>query len=51
MVYLAMAWVLGQAGVTSVLVGARTIAHIDNAIRARDEGISQALRDEMSGWD
>ena len=51
MVYLAMAWVLGQADVTSVLVGARTIEHIDSAIRARDEGISQALRDEMSAWD
>jgi len=50
MVYLAMAWVLGQAALTSVLVGARTIAHVDNAIRARDEGISQELRDEMSAW-
>ena len=50
MVYLAMAWVLSQADLTSVLVGARTIEHIDNAIRARDEGISQALRDEMSAW-
>ena len=51
MVYLAMAWVLGRADLTSVLVGARTIDHIDNAIRARDEGISPALRDEMSAWD
>ena len=50
MVYLAMAWVLSQADLTSVLVGARTIDHIDNAIRGRDEGISQALRDEMSAW-
>lgn len=51
MVYLAMSWVLGQSDVTSVLVGARTIAHIDNALRARDEGISPALRDEMSAWE
>jgi len=51
MVYLAMAWVLGHPGVTSVLVGARTSAHLDNAIRARDEGISAELRDEMSAWD
>ena len=51
MVYLAMAWVLGQADLTSVLIGVRTIEHIDNAIRARDEGIPEALRDEMSAWD
>lgn len=50
MVYLAMSWILGNPDVTSVLVGARTIEHIDNAIRARDEGISQELRDEMSAW-
>ena len=50
MVYLAMSWVLGQTDVTSVLVGARTIEHIDNALRARDEGVSEALRDEMSAW-
>jgi len=51
MVYLAMAWVLGHPDVTSVLVGARHTGHIENAIRARDEGISQALRDEISAWD
>ena len=51
MVYLAMSWVLGHPDVTSVLVGARHAGHIDNAIRARDEGISQALRDEISAWD
>ncbi len=50
MVYLAMSWVLGNSDITSVLVGARTIAHIDNAIRARDEGISNELRDEISAW-
>ena len=51
MVYLAMAWVLGHPDITSVLVGARTIAHLDNAIHARDEGIPTALRDEMSAWE
>ena len=50
MVYLAMSWVLGNPDVTSVLVGARTIEHIDNAIRARDEGILSDLLNEMSAW-
>ena len=50
MVYLAMAWVLGNPDLTTVLVGARNTEHIDNAVRARDEGISKALRNEMSAW-
>ena len=50
MVYLAMARVLAHAAITSVLVGARKIEHIDNAVRARDEGISPELFAEMSAW-
>ena len=33
-----------------ILVNHPLLAHIDNAIRARDEGISRELRDEMSAW-
>ncbi len=34
--HLALSWAMHQAGIDTVLVGARTIAHIDQAIEARD---------------
>jgi len=34
MAQLAMAWVLNQPGITSVLIGARSIEHVDQAFRA-----------------
>ena len=50
MVRLAMAWAMTHPSVTSVIVGARTTDHIDNALRAYDMGMDPALREEMSGW-
>lgn len=51
MVYLAAAWVVASRSVGSTLFGARTIAHLDNALRAYHEGIPAELRAEMSAWD
>jgi len=48
MVRLAMAWVITQPAITSVLVGARRVEHIDNAFEAKAIGISAGLRDELS---
>lgn len=45
---LALAWVIGQPGVTSVLVGARHTSHIDQAFEAEATGLSDELRDRMS---
>ena len=36
--------------VSTVLVGARTTAQIDNAIEARAMGMDPELRDELSSW-
>ncbi len=51
MVYLAAAWVLANRSVGSTLFGARTTAHLDNALRACREGIPAELRAEMAAWD
>ena len=51
MAYLAGAWVVGQSAVGCTLFGARSTAHVDNALRSLHEGISEELRAEMSGWD
>ena len=51
MVYLAAAWVVANRSVGSTLFGARTIAHLDNALRAYHEGIPAELHAEMSSWD
>ena len=51
MVYLAAAWVVASRSVGSTLVGARTTAHLDNALRAYEEGIPAELRAEMAAWD
>lgn len=51
MVFLAAAWVVANRSVGSTLFGARTTGHLDNAVRAFEEGISAALRAEMSAWD
>ena len=50
MVRLAMAWAMTHPDVTSVLVGARKVAHIENALEAMELGLGTALRDEMSQW-
>ena len=50
MVRLAMAWAMTHPLVTAVLVGARTTAHIDNALEAMAMGLEPALRKQMSSW-
>ncbi len=50
MVQLAMAWVMTNPCVTSTLIGARKIEHIDNAINALEMGLDADLREEMSNW-
>jgi len=50
MVKLAMAWAMTHPDVTSVLVGARTTQHIDNALEAYEMGLDPDLRAEMSTW-
>ena len=50
MINLALAWVIGQPGVTSMLIGCRTTAHVDQAFEADQMGLAPALRAEMSGW-
>jgi aryl-alcohol dehydrogenase-like predicted oxidoreductase len=50
MVKLAMAWVMANKSLTSVLIGARRTAHVDNAIEAMDMGLSPDLYAEMAAW-
>ena len=50
MVRLAMAWAMSSPDVTSVIVGARTTDHIDNAMKACEMRLDPALRAEMSAW-
>ena len=47
---LAMAWVFRQAGVSSVLVGARKRAHLDNAIEAFDHALDPTVEARMTEW-
>lgn len=49
MIQLALAWVIGQPGISSVLVGARSLGHIDQAFEAEATGLSEDLRNELSG--
>ena len=51
MVRLAAAWAIAADDVACTLFGARTIAHLENAIAARDPGVEQSILDEMSNWD
>ena len=50
MVQLALAWVLGQPGITSTLIGSRSTAHIDQAFEAAAAGMSAELRAEINSW-
>ena len=50
MVQLALAWVLGQPGITSTLIGGRTTAHIDQAFEAAEAGLSAELRGRLNSW-
>lgn len=44
MAQLALAWVFGQSGIDSVLVGARNAAHLDQALTARNFLLPPAVR-------
>ncbi|MYD88605.1 MAG: aldo/keto reductase [Acidobacteria bacterium] len=48
MVQLALAWVIGQPGVTSVLIGCRSKSHVDQAFQAEAMGLAQELRDRIN---
>jgi aryl-alcohol dehydrogenase-like predicted oxidoreductase len=48
MVNLAMAWVLSHPTVAAALIGARTTAHIDNALEAYEVGMEAGLRADLA---
>ena len=48
MVQLALAWAIGQPGITSVLIGCRSKSHVDQAFQAEEMGLSQELRDRIN---
>ncbi len=50
MVQLALAWALGQPGLTSVLIGCRSPVHVDQAFTAQTEGLAPELRAEFNAW-
>jgi aryl-alcohol dehydrogenase-like predicted oxidoreductase len=50
MVQLALAWVLGQPGITTTLVGSRNTDQIDQAFEAAEAGLSTELRAELNSW-
>jgi len=45
---LALAWVMGHPGITSTLIGARTVEHVEQAIAAQAIGMSPELRAQLS---
>jgi len=51
MVRLAMGWVLRNTDLTLPLIGARTTAHIDNALLAREMDFPGEWMAEMSSWE
>lgn len=44
MLHLALAWAIGQPGITSVLIGARSTKHVDQAFEAEAMGLSPEVR-------
>jgi aryl-alcohol dehydrogenase (NADP+) len=48
MINLALAWVIGQPGITSVLVGARHTGHVDQAFEAEQMGLDDDLRSALN---
>ena len=50
MVRLAMGWVLKKQGITSVLVGASGLGHLENAIEALEMDFPDEWMNEMDGW-
>ncbi|MFI7003355.1 aldo/keto reductase [Nocardia sp. NPDC050175] len=43
----ALAWTIARPGVTAVLLGPRTVDHIDDAFRALDQPLSDTEQDEL----
>jgi aryl-alcohol dehydrogenase-like predicted oxidoreductase len=50
MARLALAWVLRHPDLTSVLVGARTTSHLENAVQAQAMDFPEEWAAEMSRW-
>ena len=50
MARLAMAWVFQSPGVTTVLIGARGRAHIDNAVTSREYRLAPEIKARMDSW-
>ena len=50
MIQLALAWAMHHLAVTSILIGARTPEHVDNALAARTVAMSDDLWMEMRRW-
>ena len=50
MTQLAMAWVLGQKEISSVLVGARTEDHIKSALVAMEMNFPSEWMSEIDRW-
>ncbi len=48
MAQLALAWVIGQPGVTSVLIGCRSLSHVDQAFAAEEMGLTADLRARLN---
>ncbi|MDA0833907.1 MAG: aldo/keto reductase [Planctomycetota bacterium] len=44
---LSLAWVLGRPGITTMLVGARSPSHIDQALAAENNPLSDELRERL----
>lgn len=51
LVDLALAWVIAQAGVTSVLIGCRSLSHVDQAFAAESAGLSDEVVARLSACD
>lgn len=49
-ILLALAWVLSHPDITSTLIGARSVEHVDQAIAAQAMDLSPELRASLSAW-
>jgi aryl-alcohol dehydrogenase-like predicted oxidoreductase len=47
MIDLALGWVLNRPGITSMLVGARSPAHVDQAVQVQSAGLSRDVLDRL----
>ena len=48
MIHLALAWAIGQPGITCVLVGARGTEQVDQAFEAEAMGLNEEVRDTLN---